>query len=169
MRLRRVYHQKASTKESHTSSSVTSGFRFLKGIEITHILCTAGNHTKCTSRAFYYNPSQYSASNKDFVHNSVASLYTKLNSSACPVKLTLQGEINNENIDQCMSTMLEPSVFVVRLVCLVLRKIVMIFYYLMQICGVCNLWRCREHTLATPLALLQRTVPILSPSSCISS
>lgn len=109
--------------------------------EITHILCTAGNHAKCTSQAFYYNPSQYSASNKDFVYNSVASLYTKLNMSACPLEVQQQQrESNNEKINQCMSTILEPSVFVVRLVRLVVRKIVMIFYYLMQvffaICGV---------------------------------
>ena len=108
--------------------------------EITHILCSAGNNAKCTSRAFYYNPSQYSASNKDFVYNSVASLYTKLNSSACPVEVQQQSESNNQNLDECMSMILEPSVFVVRLVRLIVRKIVMIFYYAIQvlfsICGV---------------------------------
>jgi hypothetical protein len=108
--------------------------------EITHILCTTGNHAKCTSRVFYYNPSQYSVSNKDFVHSSVTSLYTKLNSSACPVETQQQSESNNGHIDQCMSTILEPSVFVVRFVRLVVCKIVMIFYYVIQvafaICGV---------------------------------
>jgi predicted secreted protein len=100
---------------------------------ITHALCSAGNHAKCTARAFYYNPSQYSASNKDFVYNSVASLYAKLNASACPVEAQSQSESNQVNLGQCMSTILEPSVFVVRLVRLVLRKLVMMLYYVYQV------------------------------------
>jgi hypothetical protein len=68
--------------------------------EITHILCSAGNHAKCTARAFYYNPSQYSTSNKAFVYDSVASLYTKLNSSACPVEAQQQSDSNQEKAKQ---------------------------------------------------------------------
>jgi len=101
--------------------------------DITHILCTAGNHAKCASRAFYYNPSQYSASNKDFVYNSVANLYTKLNKSACPVEADQQRDSNQQNVGACMSTILEPWVFVVRLVRLVLRKLVMLLYYIIQV------------------------------------
>jgi hypothetical protein len=101
--------------------------------EITHILCNAGDHAKCTSRAFYYNPSQYSASNKDFVYNSVASLYVKLNSSACLLETQAQAESNRNNVHLCSSTQVEPFVVIVKLLRLVLRKLVMIFYYAIQV------------------------------------
>jgi hypothetical protein len=101
--------------------------------DITHVLCTAGNNARCTSRAFYYNPSQYSISNKDFVYNSVASMYMKLNSTACPVESTSQRESNQQKRDQCSSTLLEPVVAIVKLVRLVLRKLVMVVYYAIQI------------------------------------
>jgi hypothetical protein len=101
--------------------------------EITGALCAAGNHAKCSPRAFYYNPSQYSASNKDFVHNSVVSLYAKLNASACPVEAQRQTESNAENLGRCASTTLEPAVFVVRLVRGVLRKLAMLLYYVGQV------------------------------------
>ncbi len=100
--------------------------------EITHILCAAGNHAKCTARAFYYNPSQYSASNRDFVYNSVASLYVKLNRSACPAETQTQAESNRENVHRCSSTQLEPFVVIVKLLRLVLRKLVMMLYYAVQ-------------------------------------
>ncbi len=108
--------------------------------EITRILCTAGNHAKCTARAFYYNPSQYAASNKDFVYNTVASLYTKLNSSACPREAQLQSESNAQKVKLCASTYLEPLVLVVKLVRSVLRKLAMLAYYVVEalfaVCGV---------------------------------
>jgi len=102
--------------------------------EITHILCTAGKHAKCTSRAFYYNPSQYSISNKDFVYNSVSGLYTKLNRSACPAEAQHQSESNQHYVDACMSSALEPVVLIVKLMRLVLRKLVMAVYYFGQVC-----------------------------------
>jgi hypothetical protein len=101
--------------------------------QITHVLCTAGNNARCTARAFYYNPSQYSISNKDFVYNSVASMYMKLNSTACPVEVQSQRESNQQKRDDCSSTMLEPLVVIVKLVRLVLRKLVMVVYYAIQI------------------------------------
>jgi hypothetical protein len=101
--------------------------------DITHILCSAGNHAKCTSRAFYYNPSQYSASNKDFVYNSIVSLYTKLNKTACPVESEQQSWHNEHNRGFCMSTMFEPTVAIVRLMRLILRRIIMVVYYAIQI------------------------------------
>jgi hypothetical protein len=101
--------------------------------EITHILCAAGNHAKCTARAFYYNPSQYSASNKAFVYDSVASLYTKLNSSACPFETQQQSASNQQARSLCSSTYLEPFVLVVKLVRTVLRKLAMLLYYGLQV------------------------------------
>ena len=101
--------------------------------QITHILCTAGNNARCTARAFYYNPSQYSLSNKDFVYNSVASMYTKLNGTACPVEVTNQRASNQRNRAECSSTTLEPLVKIVKVVRLVVRKLVMVVYYVIQI------------------------------------
>jgi hypothetical protein len=102
--------------------------------EITHILCSAGNHAKCTARAFYYNPSQYSTSNKAFVYDSVVSLYTKLNSSSCPIEAQQQSESNQEKVKLCPSSYLQPFVLVVKLVRSVLRKLAMLAYYIIQVC-----------------------------------
>ena len=102
--------------------------------ELTHILCAAGNNAKCTPRAFYYHPSQYSISNKDFVYRSVASLYTKLNSTACPLE-TQQGQLdeNQEKVHLCASYQFKPIVAIVKLVRLVVRKLAMAGYYVIQV------------------------------------
>jgi len=101
--------------------------------EITHILCAAGNHPKCAERAFYYNPSQYSASNNAFVYDSVASLYAKLNGSACPAEARAQADSNTQHAADCGSTQLDPVIAIVKLLRLVLRKLVMLLYYLGQV------------------------------------
>ena len=102
--------------------------------ELTHILCAAGNNAKCTPRAFYYNPSQYSISNKDFVYRSVASLYTKLNSTACPQETQQQQEQQNqEKVHLCASYHFNPLVAIIKLVRLVARKLAMAGYYAIQV------------------------------------
>jgi hypothetical protein len=99
---------------------------------ITNILCVAGKHPHCTSRAFYYNPSQYSLSNKDFVYNSISQLYTKLDSGACP-KQASEADFSGSNLLQsCQSIAVAPVLEILKACRNVVRLISMVAYYGVQ-------------------------------------
>ena len=99
---------------------------------ITNVLCVAGKHPACTSRAFYYNPSQYSLSNKDFVYNSISKLYTQLDSSACP-KQDSEADFSGSNLLQsCQSIAVAPVLEILKACRNVVRLISMVAYYAVQ-------------------------------------
>jgi hypothetical protein len=100
---------------------------------ITNILCVAGKHPQCTSRAFFYNPSQYSLSNKDFVHNSMSQLYNKLDGNSCPRDVDFSMYSDNNLLDNCMSIALAPFVEILKILRTIGRAISLILYYFMQI------------------------------------
>ena len=100
---------------------------------IMNILCVAGKHPHCTSRAFYYNPSQYSLSNKDFVHNSMSQLYTKLDATSCPKQGHIPDYGTSDLLQSCQSIAIAPFVEILKILRQVCRAISMIVYYGIQI------------------------------------
>jgi hypothetical protein len=77
--------------------------------DIPFILCQAGGHPDCLTQSFFYNPTAFSISNKDFVYNSVRAMYTKLDPSACPAIAANRQVLQNEVLrSQCGSVALEP-------------------------------------------------------------
>ena len=77
--------------------------------DIPFILCKAAGHPDCLTQSFFYNPTAFSISNKDFVYNSVRAMYTKLNASACPAVAANRQVLQNEVLrSQCGSVALEP-------------------------------------------------------------
>jgi hypothetical protein len=77
--------------------------------DIPFILCKAAGHPDCLTQGFFYNPTAFSISNKDFVYNSVRAMYTKLDSSACPAIAANRQVLQNEVVrSRCGSVALEP-------------------------------------------------------------
>jgi hypothetical protein len=77
--------------------------------DIPFILCKAAGHPDCLTQSFFYNPTAFSISNKDFVYNSVRAMYTKLDPSACPAIAANRQVLQNEVVrSQCGSVALEP-------------------------------------------------------------
>jgi len=77
--------------------------------DIPFILCKAAGHPDCLTQSFFYNPTAFSISNKDFVYNSVRAMYTKLDPSACPAIAANRQVLQNEVVrSQCGSVVLEP-------------------------------------------------------------
>lgn len=77
--------------------------------DIPYILCKAAGHPDCLSQSFFYNPTAFSISNKDFVYNSVRAMYTKLDAAACPAVAANRQVLQNEVLrSQCGSVALEP-------------------------------------------------------------
>jgi hypothetical protein len=77
--------------------------------DIPFILCKAAGHPDCLSQGFFYNPTAFSISNKDFVYNSVRAMYTKLDAAACPAVAANRQVLQNEVVrSQCGSVALEP-------------------------------------------------------------
>jgi len=77
--------------------------------DIPFILCKAAGHPDCLSQGFFYNPTAFSISNKDFVYNSVRAMYTKLDAAACPATPANRQVLQNEVLrSQCGSVALEP-------------------------------------------------------------
>jgi len=84
--------------------------------DVPFILCKAAGHPDCLSQSFFYNPTAFSISNKDFVYNSVRAMYTKLNASACPAIAANRQVLQNEVLrSQCGSVALEPIQRILRL------------------------------------------------------
>ena len=84
--------------------------------DVPFILCKAAGHPDCLSQSFFYNPTAFSISNKDFVYNSVRAMYTKLNASACPAVAANRQVLQNEVVrSQCGSVALEPIQNMLRL------------------------------------------------------
>ena len=77
--------------------------------DIPFILCKAAGHPDCLTQGFFYNPTAFSISNKDFVYNSVRAMYTKLDPAACPAIAANRQVLQNEVLrSQCGSVALEP-------------------------------------------------------------
>lgn len=77
--------------------------------KIEYILCKAAGHPQCSEQGFFYNPTDYSFSNQDFVYNTVRKMYHQLNDSACPAVYVNKQDIQNELLKgQCSSVALEP-------------------------------------------------------------
>jgi hypothetical protein len=77
--------------------------------DIPFILCKAAGHPDCLTQSFFYNPTAFSISNKDFVYNSVRAMYTKLDAAACPAIAANRQVLQNEVVrSQCGSVALEP-------------------------------------------------------------
>jgi hypothetical protein len=77
--------------------------------DIPFILCKAAGHPDCLTQGFFYNPTAFSISNKDFVYNSVRAMYTKLDATACPAIAANRQVLQNEVVrSQCGSVALEP-------------------------------------------------------------
>jgi len=77
--------------------------------DIPFILCKAAGHPDCLTQSFFYNPTAFSISNKDFVYNTVRAMYTKLDPSACPAIAANRQVLQNEVLrSQCGSVALEP-------------------------------------------------------------
>lgn len=77
--------------------------------DIPFILCKAAGHPDCLSQSFFYNPTAFSISNKDFVYNSVRAMYTKLDAVACPAVAANRQVLQNEVLrSECGSVALEP-------------------------------------------------------------
>ena len=77
--------------------------------DIPFMLCKAAGHPDCVTQDFFYNPTAFSISNKDFVYNSVRAMYTKLDVSACPAVAANRQVLQNEVVrSQCGSVALEP-------------------------------------------------------------
>ena len=100
---------------------------------IMNILCIVGKHPDCTSRAFYYNPSQYSLSNKDFVYNSIQNFYTKLDNISCPIKKYVPGIENRDLLESCQSIAIAPFVEMLKMLRQAIRSISMVLYYGIQV------------------------------------
>jgi hypothetical protein len=77
--------------------------------DIPFILCKAAGHPDCLTQGFFYNPTVFSISNKDFVCNSVRAMYTKLDAAACPAIAANRKVLQNEVVrSQCGSIALDP-------------------------------------------------------------
>ena len=77
--------------------------------DVPFILCKAAGHPECLTQGFFYNPTAFSISNKDFVYNSVRAMYTKLDPAACPAVAANRQVLQNEVVrSQCGSVALEP-------------------------------------------------------------
>jgi hypothetical protein len=77
--------------------------------DVPFILCKAAGHPDCLTQGFFYNPTAFSISNKDFVYNSVRAMYTKLDPAACPAIAANRQVLQNEVVrSQCGSVALEP-------------------------------------------------------------
>jgi hypothetical protein len=77
--------------------------------DIPFILCKAAGHPDCLTQGFFYNPTAFSISNKDFVYNSVRAMYTKLEPAACPAIAANRQVLQNEVVrSKCGSVALEP-------------------------------------------------------------
>ena len=77
--------------------------------DVPFILCKAAGHPQCLTQSFFYNPTAFSISTKDFVYNSVRAMYTKLDAAACPAIAPNRQVLQNEALrSQCGSVTLEP-------------------------------------------------------------
>ena len=77
--------------------------------DVPFILCKAAGHPDCLTQSFFYNPTAFSISNKDFVYNTVRAMYTKLDPSACPAIAANRQVLQNEVLrSQCGNVALEP-------------------------------------------------------------
>jgi len=99
---------------------------------IMNILCIVGKHPDCTSRAFYYNPSQYSLSNKDFVYNSIQNYYTQVDKISCPREDYVPGTENSDLLESCQSFAVAPLVEMLKIFRQFVRSISMVLYYGIQ-------------------------------------
>jgi hypothetical protein len=99
---------------------------------IMNILCTVGKHPDCTSRAFYYNPSQYSLSNKDFVYNSIQNFYTKVDGISCPREDYVPGIPNSDLLESCRSYALVPLLEMLKIFREFVHTLSMLLYYALQ-------------------------------------
>ena len=106
--------------------------------EIASVLCGTAGMPACADTCFFYNPTSYSADNREFEHDTVHDFYCASSATACPdpqdgLLTKLQIRSNMRLLSQCASNSLAPLLALLLAARGVINMIVELAYYGMQI------------------------------------